>query len=333
MVDFHEKLQQRLTDIQGVEAAGAVWRLPLNGRGANTSFQFEDAGLPYREWPSVAFNMVDPSYFAALHIPLIAGRRFSWETDKVGRPLVILVNRAFETTYGAGVIGKRLQLRFWTDLVPKNQLWQIAGVVGDAYQGGLDQAVRPQIYLPVSQTGLDGGVYVIRSSRTDASFSSAIAAAVRVVDPDLERIRVRRLDDWVSQSLGDRRFPAVLTALFAAIGLALAALGIYGVVALEVGERRKEMAIRIALGASRSSIRALVLRRGVLLAALGAIVGAAGFVAVGRVIEAQLYELSPSDPVNAVVVVAVLFVCTVCACLLPARAALRQQPISILREI
>ena len=332
MIDFHAKLRARLAEIPGVESAGAVWRLPLNGRNNTTAFQFEGAGLPTNEWSAVALNSVDPAYFSALRIPLLAGRNLAWDTDRLDRPPALVVNRAFEKAYGP-LVGRRVQLRFWTDLAPKNQLWQIVGVVGDTYQVGLDQSIRPQIYLPISQTGLDGGDYVIRTTRTDAEFSAAVAAAVRSVDPNLERIDVRRLDNWVRDSLADRRLPAILTALFAAIGLSLTALGLYGTIALEVAQRRKEMAIRVAVGASRASITALILKRGLALTFAGSIVGAVGFIAVGHAIESQLYEVAPSDPGNAAVVLAILFASALCACLRPAWNALRQEPITVLREM
>ena len=340
MVDFHARLRARLAEIPGVEAAGAVWRRPLSGRNLSTTFQFEGAGLPSTEWPAVEFNMIDPAYFPALRIPLLEGRRLDWDTDRLDRPPALVVNRTFEKTYGpheggngGGLVGKRVQLRFWTDVAPRNQLWQIVGVVGDTYQMGLDQPIRPQIYLPVSQTGLDGGSYVIRTARTDAGLAAAVAAAVRSVDPNLERVNLRRLDNWVRESLGDRRLPAILTGLFAAIGLSLTALGLYGVVALEVGQRRKEMAIRTALGASRASIAGLVLRRGLVLTLAGSVVGALAFIAVGRAIESQLYDVAPSDPLNAAVVVVILFASAACACLRPAWDALRQAPIAVLREM
>jgi hypothetical protein len=318
-----------------VESAGAVGRLPLNGRSNSTTFQFEGAGLPVSEWSSVAFNGVDPAYFSVLRIPLLAGRALAWDTDWLDRPPALVVNRAFEKLYArdGNLVGRRVQLRFWTDLAPKNQLWQIVGVVGDTYQAGLDQYIRPQIYLPISQTGLDGGDYVIRTARADADLAVAVAAAVGSIDPNLERIRLRRLDDWVSASLGDRRLPAILTGLFAAIGLSLTALGLYGTIALEMGQRRKEMAIRIAVGATGAAIAALVLRRGMLMTLAGIIIGAAGFIAVGRAIESQLYEVTPADPLNLAMVVVILFACTVCACLRPVWDALRQAPVSVLREM
>jgi len=325
--EFHRKLARRLGEIPGVEAAGVVCRLPLNGRDMSTAFQFEGAGLPPREWSQVVWNLIDPAYFAVLRIPLLRGRSFSWDTDRPGRPAVLVVNRAFEARYGG--LGKRVQLRFRTELTPKNQLWEIVGVVGDTSQAGMDQPIRPQIYMPVSQVGLDGGAYVIRSAHAGAG----LAAAVRSVDPDLERINLRTLDGRVSESLGARRTPAVLTGLLAAVGLLLTALGLYGTVALETRQRRREIAVRIALGASRGGIVRLVLARGLLLTGVGALIGTAGFLAAGRAIGSQPYEVAPSDPVTAAVVTLILLASAVCACLRPAWDALRLEPILILREM
>ncbi len=329
--EFHHKLSQRLAAIPGVESAGAVWRLPLDGRDRTTTFQFEGAGLPSSEWSQVAWNLIDPAYFPALRIPLLKGRNFSWDTDRPGRPPVLVVNRAFERQYGG--LGKRVQLRFWSELAPKKQTWQIIGVIGDTFQAGLDRAIRPQIYIPVSQAGLDGGSYVIRTAHADVGLAGAVAEAVRSVDPNLERINLRTLDSTVSESLGARRTPAVLTGLFAGVGLLLTALGLYGTVALEIGQRRREMAIRVALGAGRVRITGLVLARGLLLTAAGGIIGMLGFLASGRVIESHLYEVAPWDPATLAGVTLILFACAVCACLRPAWETLRLQPIRILREM
>jgi predicted permease len=334
-VEFHRQLRARLSEIPGVESAGAAWQLPLNGRDFTTTFQFEGAGLAASEWPAVAVNIVDPAWFTALRIPLLKGRSLAWDTDRPDRPPALEVNRAFEKMYarGGGLPGKRVQLRFFTGVAPANQLWQIAGVVGDTYQAGLDHAIRPQIYLPISQTGLDGGTYALRTTRTGPGLAAAVSAAVRSVDPNLERVNLRSVDDRVRASLAGRRLPAMLTGLFAAIGLALTALGLYGTMALEVGQRRKEMAIRAALGASRASIAGLVLKRGLLLTIGGAMLGALGFAAAGRAIETQLYEVAPADPMNVAAAAVVLLACAVCACLRPAWDAVRQAPVTVLREM
>ena len=333
--EFHYKLREKLRQIPGVEAAGATYRLPLNGRTHTTSFQFEGGGLPKSQWSWVAYNVIDPAYFTVLRIPLLAGRSFSWETDRPGRPMTVVVNRTFQRLYGKDgrVLGKRLQLRFSTDLVPKSVLWEVVGVVADTYQTGRDKDIRPQVYLAISQTGLDGGSYVIRSARTDPGLAASFAAAVRDVDPDLERISVKQLDRWVSASLGDRRMPALLTSLFATLGLLLTALGIYGTVTLEMGARRREIAIRRALGADHARITGLVLRHGLGLTGIGTAIGLLVFIPAGRVLEAQLYETAPADPMNAVAVVAILFACAIAACLRPAWEALRLNPLSGLREI
>jgi ABC-type antimicrobial peptide transport system permease subunit len=167
----------------------------------------------------------------------------------------------------------------------------------------------------------------------DVGLAGAVAAAVRSVDPGLERIDLRTLDSRVSESLGARRTPAVLTGVFAGVGLLLTALGLYGTVALEIGQRRRELAVRVALGAGRVRIVCLVLARGLLLTLAGALIGMLGFLAAGHAIESQLYEIAPSDPVTVAAVTLILFVCAVCACLRPAWDTLRLQPVSILREM
>jgi len=335
LIEFHHRLREKLAAIPGVEAAGATLGLPLDGHTRTSAFQFEGAGLRPTQWAPVARDFADPAYFTAMRIPLLAGRNFSWNTDRPDRPRVLLVNRTFARLYGSDgkLLGRRIQIRFWSDLTPPAQLWEIAGIVGDTYQTGLDQRIRPQIYIPVSQTGLDGGVYLIRTARTDSALPNEIVAAWRAVDPNLERIAVTRLDNLAGESLGGRRLPAVLTALFAGAGLLLTALGLYGIVALEIGQRRREIAIRLALGAGHGSIVRLVLARGLTLTALGAVLGLLAFQAAGKLLASQLYEVAPTDPLNAAVMAAVLLLCTVCACLRPAREALRVQPVSILREM
>jgi hypothetical protein len=304
----------------------------LNGRNVTTSFQFEGQGLPQHDWSWIACNIIDPAYIPALHIPLLAGRNLSWDGDIADRPLAVLVNRTFERKYGP-ILGRRLQLRWASDLAPRGRLWEIVGIVADTYQMGLDKPVRPQVYLSVSQTGLDGGAYVIRTARDDAGLNAAVSAAVRAADPNLERIRLRRLSDWVSHSLGDRRTPAAITTLFAGIGLLLTAVGIYGAIALEVGERRREMAIRAALGARPGEIARMVIGRGSLLTSAGIAMGLAGFLFAARLLENQLYGIKPWDPANAITVIAILFFCAIGACLRPARDGARTDPVSVLRDV
>ncbi len=330
MVEFHRALSSRLMAIPGVESAGAAWWLPLNGRNITTTFQFEGTGAPQVEWPWVAVNAVDPGYFETLRIPLLSGRSFSWATDLPDRPPAVMVNRTFERTYGK-VLGRRVRLRWRTDLNPAGQLWEIVGVVGDTHQVGMDKAVRPQVYIPVSRAGLDGGGYVLRTARTDAGLAVEAAKAVESVDPALERIRLRLLDGWVRESLSERRAPALLTGLFAGVALLLTAIGLYGVVAFQVEQRRHEIAIRIALGARTGSVSRMVAMQGLALVVAGAVVGTGAFWWLGQILRSQLYGVETGDPVTVAAVTAVLATCGLAACWAPARSAARTEPMRLLR--
>jgi predicted lysophospholipase L1 biosynthesis ABC-type transport system permease subunit len=220
-----------------------------------------------------------------------------------------------------------------SELNPSGQLWTVVGVVGDTFQAGLDQAIRPQIYISATRMGLDGGRYVLRAARGDAGLAAAVSEAVRSVDPQLERIRIHRLEEWVSDSLGPRRVPVLLTGAFAGIGLLLTVLGLYGTVAFQVGRRRREIAIRMALGAGNGSVLGLVMRHGMALVAAGAALGTLAFAAGSRVLESQLYGVGTGDPLTAATVIAILALSGALACLIPARAAMRVEPVSILKDV
>ncbi|MBS1875088.1 MAG: ABC transporter permease [Acidobacteria bacterium] len=323
-VDFHRQLTAKLAAIPGVESVGLAWRLPLNGRNLTTSFQFEGAGLPVTEWAWVGRTFVDPGYFETLRIPLLSGRNFSWSVDLPERPGVIIVNRTFERLYGKAV-GRRVQMGRNGTLV------EIVGVVADAYQMSLDKPVRPQFYVPVTQAGLDGGDYMLRTARTDNALSAEVAKAVESVDSGLERIQLHKLDGWVRESLRDRRTGAALTAAFAGVALLLTAIGLYGVVAFEVEQRRHEIAVRMALGADGGAVRRMVMRQGLALVAAGTVVGGGAFAWFGGLLRSQLYGVEPYDPAAIALVAAVLIAFAAAACEGPSRRAVRTDPMRLLR--
>jgi putative ABC transport system permease protein len=330
---FHERLLDALSRLPDIEAVGVVARLPVSGAGFKTSFEIAGAPLPPETRPHTAINLASPGYFRALRIPLLAGRAFS-RFDTVDAPRVILVNRTFAERFfpGRGPLGRQLTLGWTSDLNPPTTAWTIVGVVGDTRQRSLEAAIEPEVDLPVSQYPLDGGAYTLLTSRSATDLQPAVEEEVRRLDAHLERPRLRPMQEVVRESLGDRRLALLLLALFAATALALTGVGLYGVVAGGVARRRREIAIRMALGARPQTVVEMVLGHGVRLSLVGLLVGALAFLAGGRLLQSHLYGVGTADPWTALGVAALLFATALAGCAWPARAAARTDPTTLLRE-
>jgi putative ABC transport system permease protein len=303
--------------------------------GPGGSFEIAGSGIPIPERPRAWVNCVSPEYFAALHVPLLAGRDFSWQQDRPGVNRVAMVNDAFRRAYLSGrrAIGTQLEVRWISDLNPDGSTWQIVGVVGDTRQATLDRESIPEIYLPSPQVGMDGGVYVIRArSEARDGLPRAIAQAVAELDPRIQRISVQPLDGFVRDSLHDRAMALRLVGAFAAVAVMLAAVGIYGMVAFRAAARQKEMAIRIAVGADAAHVRGLVFAHGLRLAALGAVLGIPLFLANAELLRAQLYGVQPFDPMTLATVALGIAAVAFAASLVPARRAARTSPSELLRS-
>ena len=217
-----------------------------------------------------------------------------------------VVNRTFARTYlqGRERLGTLLDLRWTSELNPVGSPWEIVGVVGDTRQASLDREPIPEIFLSWSQAGADGGVYVVRASGGETGLPRAIAETVAQADPRLERISVNSMEVVVDRNLESRRAPFRLVGGFGALALLLAAVGVYGMVAFRAAERQHEMAIRVALGATAGEVRNLVLGHGLRLAVVGAALGLAAFVPASRLLAAQVYGVSATDPFSMAVAAA-----------------------------
>jgi predicted permease len=363
MIDFHQRLVPALGDLPGVEAVGAIARLPLGG-GFTAWFLPEDVELPREERPRTAINVASPGYFTAMGIPVIAGRTFTWQ-DSVDQPRVILVNRAFAETYlpagaqdpteappgaetrspgdarvtagsqlpGTGILGTRLGLSWWSELNPRDTLWEIVGVVGNTRQLSLEEAPRPEIYLSMSQFPLEGGSYTILTTGANPTLIEAIPAVVENIDSQLERVGVSPLEARVKNSLGDRRLSLLLVGVFAAVALALTMIGLYGIVAFSVADRSREIGIRRALGAQVGDIFRLVTASGLRLALVGLVFGFVGFLLVSRWLEAQLYGVAVVDPMSVIAVAVALCGVAALASFVPALRAVRSSPSEVMRDL
>ncbi len=335
LAEFHRRLLLRLQAIPGVAAVGAAARSPLHGgSGAGGTFQFAGANLPANERPHAWTNVASPGYFAAMGIPLLAGREFSWRDDRPGVRRVAIVNRSFARAYLANrhAVGTQLEIRWVSDWNPPGSTWEIVGIAGDTRQGNLDREPLPEIFLSMTQVACDSAGYVIRTRHEDAALAKAVAGAVAELDPRVERVNVTPMRILVERNLENRTAAVELVGAFAMLALLLTAVGVYAMVAFRATGRSREMAIRMALGATGDQVRGLILGYGVRMAAFGVGLGLAGFLFAVPLLRSQLYGVSAFDPLSIAAVAGCVGIVALGASIIPGRRAARQSPMHLLRE-
>jgi putative ABC transport system permease protein len=278
---------------------------------------------------------VTPEYFHLLEIPALRGRLFN-DGDDEHAPLVAVINQAMARTYwrGQDPLGKRLKFGGGRDGVGlrASKTWiTIVGVIADARTESLANASVPQVYLSLYQDTPKELAIFLRGDLNARAIPEEVRAMVQSVDPELPVYGAQTLDDAVSTSLAERRFSMEMVACFAATALLLAALGIYGVISYIVSERTQEIGIRLALGARRGTILQMVLRQGLGLAMAGAGLGLVGSVIVSHLMAGLLYGVMPTDPLTFVGVTLMLTGVALAACYIPARRAMRVDPMIALR--
>ena len=329
---FYHRAIEGIRAVPGVEAAGAISSLPMSGVGGNGSFAIEDVPIaPGAAAPHGDPRATTPGYFEAMGIPLLRGRYLT-EQDREGAPLAVVVDEEMVRRYFPDVdpVGRRLT--FFFDSMPGQPNWrEIVGVVRRVKHSNLEADPRMQIYYPQAQTPVASMFVALRSSVDPESTLSALAAAVHAEDPDLPLFNVRTMDQRLNASLGTRRFSMGLLAGFAAVALLMAALGIYGVIAYSVAERRQEIGIRMALGATGRDVLALVLGQGLVLTVVGAAVGLCAAFAVTRLLSTMLFGVTSTDPMTFVVIPLILIAVSLVAVLVPARRATKVDPMVALR--
>lgn len=330
--EFFRQLVERLQTSPGVQAAGGAINLPLGATnyGIGRAFIPEGRPLTVDEAADASFSTVTGDYFRVLQIPLVAGRTFELR-DGPDAPKVVVINEsAAKKHFGspAAAIGKRLGI--WRD---EKFLREIIGVVGDTKTSALDAQSGAQIYVPHAQDpGWNFMGVVVRTAGDPAAFAATVRREVQALDKDQPVYSVRTMDDVVANSLGARRVSMQLFAVFAGVALLLAAIGIYGVMAYSVTQRTQEIGIRMALGAQKSDVLALVLRQGMRVSLIGVFVGLAGAFALTRVIGNLLYGVTATDPATFVAIPLLLLFVALLACYLPARRAARLDPTRALAQ-
>jgi putative ABC transport system permease protein len=319
------EMEERLRRLPGVTGVALATLLPLSGRGSVIDFAVEGAPPPPADVNrEIATASVTAGYFDVIGAPLVHGRSFT-NADVDGAPLVAVVNEAAVRRWfdGQDPIGRFV-------LMSGNRL-QVVGVVADVQQRDPRTPTAPQLFAPYAQRTTRSVRVVVRTAGDPLAVAPAIRSALREFDPDLAISSLAPGRDLVDNAVARPRLYTTLLALFAAVALALAATGVFGVMNYAVAQRSREISIRMALGARAASILRMVIGRAVLLAAIGVTVGMAAAFALGRVIEGQLFGVTMMDPVTLGAVVAVLVGSAVVASALPARRAATIDPGSVLR--
>jgi putative ABC transport system permease protein len=326
---FQDALLSRVTRLPGVSQAALAGQIPLGDNYDLRGFRIE--GRTVRsdaDWPSVERYSVTSDYFSVMNIPLKQGRLIT-SGDRTNGPLVMLVGETTARTLwpGENPIGSRVRTGG-----PDGPWRTVVGVVGDVRHYDLSRPPTPQFYLPQAQLTDSFLVLVVRGTVEPASLLTPIRREIAAIATDVPVFDVATLDELVSRSVASRRFLLLLLGVFAIATLAMAAIGLYGVVSQAVSGRRREFGIRLALGASRRDIYLLVLRRGFRLVAVGAAIGLACAAALGRLLGSQLYETPPGDPVTLGSAAALLFAAALAAHIVPLRRATGIEPNLALRE-
>ena len=327
MARFYDDVLARLRETPGVQAAGAAGALPLSG-SANTS-NFRIVGRPEPaagQDPTSRWERVTPDYFRALGIPLERGRTFD-QRDAADAPKVIVVSASWARTFFSGddVVGRRIGLGGATEQT------EIIGVVGDVRHDGLDEPVQPTMFLPYAQHAEGGMSLVVRGSGDPATLTGTVREAVRSVDPSIPVYDIATMNERVSRSLLAQRLSSGMIAVFAAMALVLATVGVYGLIAYTVAERRHEIGIRLALGAQGSDVRKLVIGQGLRLTIFGVGIGLAAAVLIGRSLRGLLYGVTALHFPTLFGVSAILLSVAALASWVPARRAARTDLLGALR--
>lgn len=332
---FFDRLFEQASALPGVRSVGGVSFLPVTGTGSAIHFNIQ--GRPPRspqEYIISNYRVVSAGYFKTLGVRLLAGRWLE-ERDREQAPDVVLVNSTFAKTYfpNQSPLGQHIQLGAIPDAsVP----WmEVVGVVGDVKQSLATESAT-EMYVPYRQADKVLPVFamslVMRTVGDPLVHASAIRAIAHDIDSNQPITGVQTMEQNISQSVSEPRFRTILLAIFAALALALAGVGIFGVMAYSVVQRTRELGVRISLGASRGLIFQLVLRRGLLLTGLGLAVGLAATLVLTRYLSSLLFNVPSYDPLTLVCVTAGLLIVSLVACYLPARRATLVDPIVALRQ-
>jgi putative ABC transport system permease protein len=333
-IDFYRRAVGEIGSIPKVEAVGTVYPLPLFGRRISTRSYVEGAPPPGSDAqrPLVELRFVSPGYLEAAGLHLVAGR-FVEESDTLDSPAVVVVNESFvrQLVPHGGPVGRRAT--GWDPADPEAEWETIIGVVRNVRHIDLADDAGPEMYIPVTQAAFEWATFVVRTSSDSATeLANPIREAIKRVDPELPVFNVQTMTNVVNSSLARTSIVTALLALFAAVGLALASIGVFSVVSYSVGRRVREVAVRMALGGTPRRVVALIMRQGLIPVVVGLFLGATAALTFTRVLTSRLYGIAAHDPLTYVGVAFLILAIAALAVWIPARRAAHVEPMTVLRS-
>jgi putative ABC transport system permease protein len=329
---FYDQLLQRVRAIPGVQGAAAVTNLFLSDTPSSGTFTLEDrAAFPPAEQIEATLDTVSPGFFETMQARLVRGR-FLDSHDWDGAPRAAVINETFANRYwpNQDPVGKHFV--FGNSHQPNDPWITIVGVAGDMRRRGLHRGARLEVFLPMGQNGARNMQLLITGGAAPLALVPAVRAEIRGLDPSTPVTEVSTVQAEIGESLAVRRFQALLLGLFSALAVLLAAVGIFGLMGQLVTQRTAEIGLRMALGATPSEVLQMVLRQGLLLAAIGVAAGACGAFVMAGVLKSLLFGVTAGDPTSYATAVGVMTLAVLLACGIPAWRAARVDPVWALRE-
>ena len=335
----YERLAQRLDDIPGVASAAGISPAPFSGPSLDAPFFVMGRPRTEKDALTAGYHLVTPNYFGTMRIPILRGRDFTYR-DRADTPWVAIINDAMARRYwpDEDPIGQYITL----DIVPDEKPREIIAVVANTPPQRLEQTPTPMLYLPHVQQLLRyrapyggfrlGMTFVLRLNAPPDTVIPAVQRAVAEVDPNVPVANLQMLEQYLAQQIETPRFYMIALAMFGGFATLLAICGIYGVIAYSVAQRAREIAIRVAIGATPSSVTRLVLRQAVVLASIGVATGVAVSIMVTRYLSSVLWGVTPTDPPTFINVALLFTIVSIAAGLVPTYRALRLEPRTVLAE-
>jgi predicted permease len=325
---FYRDFFAKLEALPGVVAVGGTTRVPLGSTSVSTTIQRESHPLPIAELPEVQFRRAMHNYFQAMGIPIRRGRAFE-PTDVSTAPMVAIINETMANTLFRDQDPIGQHIRFGS--TPSGSWTTIVGVIGDVRHGGLEEVPQPEIYINYLQGPPVSPFIVMRTAGDPALLAEPVRAEMRRLDKNIPLYDMRTMSTLRSEAVSTRRFILLIVGAFGVLALGLAAIGVYGVMSLIVSERTREVGVRLALGAKPSQLLKMIVGQAATLGAIGVAIGSLAALPTALLLRGQLYGIASIDPVTFAIVPAVLLAISALAALVPARKAMRVDPVVALR--